>query len=95
MDSLHPVYILIGGMIGISVLVLIGLKIYMNRAMRDSGHQSAFLIDQVNHENFEASDHAPQSAGGSLTRLLHEQQTPLPAALAGLQATDSKNAPRG
>jgi len=35
MDSLHPVYILIGGMVGISVLVLIGLKIYMNRAMRD------------------------------------------------------------
>jgi hypothetical protein len=35
MDSVHPVYILIGSMVGISVLVLIGLKIYMNRAMRD------------------------------------------------------------
>jgi hypothetical protein len=35
MDSVHPGYILIGSMVGISVLVLIGLKIYMNRAMRD------------------------------------------------------------
>jgi hypothetical protein len=35
MDSVHPVYILIGSMVGISVLVLIGLKIYMNRAMRN------------------------------------------------------------
>jgi len=35
LDSLHPVYILIGSMIGIGVVVLIGLKIYMNRAMRD------------------------------------------------------------
>lgn len=35
MDSLENVYILIGSMIGISVVVLIGLKIYMNRAMRD------------------------------------------------------------
>jgi len=37
MDSLENVYILIGSMIGISVVVLIGLKIYMNRAMRDDG----------------------------------------------------------
>ncbi len=35
MDSLHPVYILIGSMIAIGVLVLIGLKLYMRRAMRD------------------------------------------------------------
>jgi len=35
MDSLHPVYLLIASMIGISVLVLIGLKIYMNRALRE------------------------------------------------------------
>jgi hypothetical protein len=35
MDSLHPVYILIGSMVAISVLVLIGLKIYMHRAMRE------------------------------------------------------------
>jgi hypothetical protein len=35
MDSLHPVYLLIASMVGISVLVLIGLKIYMNRALRE------------------------------------------------------------
>ncbi len=35
MDSLQPVYLLITSMIGISVLVLIGLKIYMNRALRE------------------------------------------------------------
>jgi len=35
LDSLNPVYILIGSMIGIGVLVLIGLKLYMSRAMRD------------------------------------------------------------
>ena len=34
MDSLHPVYLLIASMVGVSVLVLIGLKIYMNRALR-------------------------------------------------------------
>ncbi len=35
MDSLENVYFLIGSMISISVLVLIGLKIYIDRAMRD------------------------------------------------------------
>jgi hypothetical protein len=39
MDSLHPVYILIGSMIAISVLVLIGLKIYMHRAMREDARK--------------------------------------------------------
>jgi hypothetical protein len=39
MDSLHPVYLLIASMVGVSVLVLIGLKIYMNRALRKDEQQ--------------------------------------------------------
>ena len=35
MDSLENVYILIGGLIGISVVVLIALKIYIDVATRD------------------------------------------------------------
>lgn len=35
MDSLENVYLLIGGIIGISVLVLIALKLYIDRATKD------------------------------------------------------------
>lgn len=35
MESLENVYLLIGSIMGISVLVLIGLKIYIDRATKD------------------------------------------------------------